>query len=980
MSRFLERSEDLDWISRCLKLSQIIAIQGLKGIGKSTLVRMWVAKNKKSSKWITLSRFSTLQEALGASSTSPLDSTLESFLQELPAGQVVVWDDLHNADDTSKNILIHSLQNIFGEQSHILLSDHELAAPTEIPQYLLKSFTKEQSLELIANMGMELTGKEQESYLTKTGGIPLLMQLWMQSKGDISDLHKIFTDLKADEREALEIFALMPNGLSLALAEKLDAQVLASLQKKLLIEKHREHFEMSSGLRDLLYQQMSGKGLQSRAKQVVALLESDNRVAKLERLFLHLLAADYAAVAALCEELDLAELEGINSNNLTSLAEALEPAFQTQEAAVTNPLRRLKLHSLILQNRRPEALQEAQEILAQGTTGQRPAESEIQLRYEALHWLNRAEKFQATEAEIARLINYSQGIQKSLLRVEQAIPFLRTDLPRAEEILKRALDEQQGKTNLATAQAHYQLGVCFVQKKSWGPARSHFFNAYQQYLQSKRSYFAYFSLFNVAWLLFQQKEFAELEAMMERLQKAMAVHGFSYLQAGVFWIQAQMEFWNLQMGKALNSITEASSRLTSSTPLQARMDILSTKARILSDLGLESEAQETLDQLSQVNVKDANNRRQALDLELGIKSINVEEFREQWAELGRSLTEDSYAIWLLERGFSKELETTDLLKTRRGRMAVLESQILEHIREDNIEALNPVLNELESHLGSVSQAFRVRLALLCLRASQDPTKWTEKARLEFGQLKMSKADTDFFQAWLGEIQGTGKGKVPNHPRWSLWRKVQAPVGQRYRIKTEVSTSAGEDAPTNGHPQAVTLFEDLGRVFVSQEQVEDFNRKSILRQLLALLFEVFPDKLSKTNLAQGIWGESYEPQIHDARIYTNIQRLRSLLGEKSIENWDGGYRWNPSVAFYYYKLQAQPQLGSHRVKTLILEGLKKRKQSGGAEPWMSRGELVVAAESSDATVKRVLSDLLKEGLIERKGKGPSVVYSILKGKT
>ncbi|MFS4458380.1 hypothetical protein [Bdellovibrio sp. HCB2-146] len=978
MSRFLRRSEDLDWLNRCLKLSQVVLVQGLKGIGKSTLIRMWASENKKSSKWITLSRFSTLQEALGASATTPLENVLETFLHELPAGQVVVWDDVHNADDTSKNILLHSLQNFFGDQSHILLSDHGISAPAGIPQHLLKPLSKEQSLELLHNMGMELSKKEQENYISKTGGIPLLMQLWLQSKGEVADLSRVFSELKGNEKEVLEVFALMPTGLSLTAAQKMDDSILASLQKQLLIEKHRDRYEMSSGLRDLLLEQMKGEGLKDRAQMALTLLSQDTKIAKLEGLYLNLLAENFSAIST--ESIDLAELEGINSNNLTPLCEAIEPALTAATPVVTSPLRRLKLHSLILQNRRPEALQEAQDILMHPLPEGRPSESEIQLRYEALHWLNRAEKFQATEAETAKLINYAQGAQKSLLRVEQAMPYMRTDLARAEEILKRALDEQRGESNIATAQAHYQLGVLFVQKKDWAKAKTHFYQAYQQYLQGKRSYFALFSLFNVAWLLFQLKDFAELETMMDRLQKAVQLHGFSYLQAGVFWIQAQMEFWNLQLGKALNSITEASTRMTASTPQQARMDILTAKARILYDLGLESETQATLDQLSQVNLKDASDRRKALEIELGINSVDTEEFQELWVQLGRAATEDAYTIWLLERGSSKNIETSELLKTRRGRMAVLESQILTQVQENNLEALGAPLNELESHLSGVSQAFRVRLALLCLRASQDSSRWLEKARLEFSQLRLPKSDHDFFHAWLQEIQGDHKSKVPNHPRWGLWRPKKQVESERYRIKTEAATMSGADAPAKGHPHSVTLLEDLGRVFVNQEQVEDFNRKSVLRQLLALLFESYPDKLSKTNLAQGLWGESYEPQVHDARIYTNIQRLRALLGEKSIENWDGGYRWNPSVAFYYYKLHAQPQLGSHRVKTLILESLKKRKQGRGENAWMSRGELVEAADSSDATVKRVLADLLKEGLIERTGKGPSVVYSIAKGKT
>jgi hypothetical protein len=169
------------------------------------------------------------------------------------------------------------------------------------------------------------------------------------------------------------------------------------------------------------------------------------------------------------------------------------------------------------------------------------------------------------------------------------------------------------------------------------------------------------------------------------------------------------------------------------------------------------------------------------------------------------------------------------------------------------------------------------------------------------------------------------------------------------------------------------LEHLGQVTFHGAELVEFHRKTVLRQILALLFEVFPSGLAKATIATTIWGEAYSPEMHDPRIYMNIKRLRALFGADAIESWNGAYRWNSRYTFAYVKSLEVKSLGQSKLQVLVVQALKNYQSSG--KIWASRSELVEATGSSEATVKRALSRLVSDGTIVRKGAGPSVVYSL-----
>ena len=105
-----------------------------------------------------------------------------------------------------------------------------------------------------------------------------------------------------------------------------------------------------------------------------------------------------------------------------------------------------------------------------------------------------------------------------------------------------------------------------------------------------------------------------------------------------------------------------------------------------------------------------------------------------------------------------------------------------------------------------------------------------------------------------------------------------------------------------------------------------------------MIESYPEAINKSDFSLQLWSESYNPAIHDARIYTTIQRVRKLLGDAtSIQTWLDGYRWSPNFSFKLVKdmkLKVSPQKSLQRNILKILENL-----SLDGKSWASRSDLI-----------------------------------------
>ncbi len=93
--------------------------------------------------------------------------------------------------------------------------------------------------------------------------------------------------------------------------------------------------------------------------------------------------------------------------------------------------------------------------------------------------------------------------------------------------------------------------------------------------------------------------------------------------------------------------------------------------------------------------------------------------------------------------------------------------------------------------------------------------------------------------------------------------------------------------------------DLHRAVLKTSTVEiDLRRQQILLEMITQLVQ-HPLGIPKSSLVEKVWKEKYSPELHDSKLYYNINRLRKLVEPNMatpsvILNWRQGYRLAPDL--------------------------------------------------------------------------------------
>ncbi len=85
------------------------------------------------------------------------------------------------------------------------------------------------------------------------------------------------------------------------------------------------------------------------------------------------------------------------------------------------------------------------------------------------------------------------------------------------------------------------------------------------------------------------------------------------------------------------------------------------------------------------------------------------------------------------------------------------------------------------------------------------------------------------------------------------------------------------------------------------ELADLRRRSLLKKLLFLFAGAPGRTFSKEEIVQTVWNVAYHPLRHDAALFTNIMRIRRLLGEDGAEIirvTEDGYRFEPPADFVF----------------------------------------------------------------------------------
>jgi DNA-binding response OmpR family regulator len=91
------------------------------------------------------------------------------------------------------------------------------------------------------------------------------------------------------------------------------------------------------------------------------------------------------------------------------------------------------------------------------------------------------------------------------------------------------------------------------------------------------------------------------------------------------------------------------------------------------------------------------------------------------------------------------------------------------------------------------------------------------------------------------------------------------------------------------------------IYRNGEQAADLRRRSLLKRLLFLFAGAPGTVFSKEDIVETVWNVEYHPLRHDAALFTNIMRIRRLLGEDGseiIRVTEDGYRFVPPRDFLF----------------------------------------------------------------------------------
>lgn len=97
------------------------------------------------------------------------------------------------------------------------------------------------------------------------------------------------------------------------------------------------------------------------------------------------------------------------------------------------------------------------------------------------------------------------------------------------------------------------------------------------------------------------------------------------------------------------------------------------------------------------------------------------------------------------------------------------------------------------------------------------------------------------------------------------------------------------------------------IFREGEQTADLRRRSLLKRLLFMFAGAPGTIFSKEQIVETVWNVEYHPLRHDAALFTNIMRIRRLLGKDGadlIRVSEDGYRFCPPKDFIFVEMTGE----------------------------------------------------------------------------
>lgn len=972
---WIDRKTVSNWLSSVGRTSQLIHVTGLLGTGKTSLIRHYLTQTQQKAKWHTCVRMLNISTILGAKDAS-LEEALETAARSWESFDRIVWDDLHFLKPDVRYQIIQFIKGTAGAQKHILISEENLSSELgfEVPSFVLPGFTAGEVEEFLQNHQSQL---DATALFKKTGGVPLLLQMILQTGGQQLDPEIWIQSLSRPAEQALRTLSLLPEGIERRMAEKLigDGESWDELLRKNLISLQEGHYIPHTALLGVLEKWSTGDSQQKLADEILKMPES-SEFSKLAQFRLALASRNPTDHAELILKTANSDLEGLSAQALSLYQNLIVKAQARCTGESLFRLLRLELTSQIYLGERKQAVKLIQQHLTPDFF-ENLSEEKIHLGYEAIYWLMRSGQAALAAVPLSLLINKAKSPVKQLLAIEQALPFVGSEPHRAIEILNRGLGnlhqiEDSKIRTTAEAQANYLLATAYYAQENFEQARTHYLEAQKKYQQIHNPYFAAFCSLNLAWIYFYLRRWFEFQDEVKDLKDTVRQFGYRYLEAGVYLLEALLRFEEGGESEALRLVSRAESQSRQMQIKKAWEDAALEKVKILLQLGQQSQAHQLIEELKN-SYSPTDSRRSQIKILENFESTTLDQLMDLFPK-PEDIKDPFWKLLFLRKHFVLAQWQP---VTPREQLLAAELALSKASADGDENLFRQALQKIEHCLERFPEPNAERIALMCARfqnekASETRAQILEMAEMEWTRWPSQSSDKKALREWIDSLRGSGAEKrLPKlSKRWSAWIYQMPHQGEEYTVFT-----AQEKVKQNEKPDPLKtglhIDEASGEVFIKAKKIKEFSNKPVLRQILIQLVESYPVALSKGALSAAVWGEAYSPQVHDSRVYTSIQRIRTLLKTDVIENWEQGYRLSAKLPFQLVRTPQIKARSEDRIQSLVLEALRKRSKLG--DGWMKKSDLLEMIGTTDSTLKRALASLLEQSLIQREGQGPAVKY-------
>jgi DNA-binding winged helix-turn-helix (wHTH) protein len=247
----------------------------------------------------------------------------------------------------------------------------------------------------------------------------------------------------------------------------------------------------------------------------------------------------------------------------------------------------------------------------------------------------------------------------------------------------------------------------------------------------------------------------------------------------------------------------------------------------------------------------------------------------------RDLLSCRYALAMLEKDENNPAHGLKLADELLKEIEELKhgERALEHVQLNDIEASVVIL---QGH---------------CLRDLGDPLKALDRYWSAHSILKSHRNWSHYYYVLLG--LGRAYQALGNQERAQIFFDlISDAIGN---LELNALKMALERVSKTGQDSRNRLLVDRERKVIIEAKIGEvhFERRFVLLEIFYLLAAAPGKVFSKEDLVDKIWRESYNPMIHDSKVYTSISRLRKLIEPDFkrpvyILNERDGYAFNPAV--------------------------------------------------------------------------------------